>query len=82
MDSEKWEQPVFSIHLRERRTFTACLTECGVLVYLCRTWSSGGWALGEGPGWAAENRGGVRKKEDISLELVSVGRGRAAFQLA
>lgn len=35
-----------------------------------------------GRGGGSQNRGGVREKEDISLELVSVGRGWALFQLA
>lgn len=42
-------------------TLTACLTDRGVLVYLSRTCrlggcgglTAGGWALRQGPGWAA-----------------------------
>lgn len=77
----------------------AYLTECGVLVYLSRTWRwrgvcvwwtdcrvVGGGRSGRVQGWAAQNEAGVRvrvrEKEDISVELVTVGRGRAPFQLA
>lgn len=42
----------------------------------------GGWAVRHGAGWAAQNVAGVREKEDISLELVTAGRGWAPFQLA
>lgn len=42
----------------------------------------GGWAARHGAGWAAQNVAGVNEKEDISLELVTAGRGWAPFQLA
>lgn len=58
-----------------------------LLLLVCLGWT---WRWGavvdwlQGAGWAAQNeaRVRVREKEDISLELVTVGRGRAPFQLA
>lgn len=62
------------------------LPECDVLVYLSWTWRLGGGTQAgcrvQGAGWAAQNEPGLREKEDISLELVTVGRGWATFQLA
>lgn len=48
----------------------------------CGGLTAGGWTLRQGAGWAAQNGARVWEKEDISLELVTAGRGRAAFQLA
>lgn len=65
----------------------ACVPHCGLLVYLSITWSSDlWWAAWPGVGgWQSVRvqKGRHRiEKEDISLELVTVGRGWAPIQLA
>lgn len=65
----------------------ACAPGCGVLVYVSITWSSDLWRaarMGEGGRESVRAQKGRHRieKEDISLELVTVGRGWAPIQLA
>lgn len=60
----------------------SCLFEQNLEAGVCGGLTAGRWALRQGAGWAAQNGAELREKEDISLELVTAGRGRAAFQLA
>lgn len=64
-----------------------CVADCGVHVYLSITWSSDlWWAASVGVGGRQSGRAQKGRhrieKEDISLELVTVGRGWAPIQLA
>lgn len=60
----------------------SCLFEQNLEAGVCGGLTAEGWALRQGAGWAAQNGAELREKEDISLELVTAGKGRAAFQLA